>query len=100
MHYRVHGVLQARMLEWVAVPFSRAFSQRRDRTQVSHIAGGFFTSCATTEAHGKESACQNRRCKGHRFEDPGSRRSLQEEMATHFGILAWEIPWTEEPVGL
>ena len=39
----VHGVLRARILEWVAIPFSRGSSQRRDRTQVSHIAGGFFT---------------------------------------------------------
>ena len=31
---------------------------------------------------------------------PGSRRSLEEGMATHFSILAWRIPWTEEPGGL
>ena len=31
---------------------------------------------------------------------PGSGRSLKEEMATHSGILAWKIPWTEEPGGL
>jgi len=37
------GILQARILEWVAMPFSREFSQPRDHTQVSHIAGGFFT---------------------------------------------------------
>ena len=46
----VHGILQARILEWVAVPFSRGSSQPRDGTQVSHIAGGFFTSWATREA--------------------------------------------------
>ena len=40
--YTVHGVLQARTLEWVAFPFSRGSSQPRDRTQVSPIAGGFF----------------------------------------------------------
>ena len=39
----VHGILQARILEWVAFPFSRGSSQPRDQTQVSHIAGGFFT---------------------------------------------------------
>ena len=39
----VHGILQARILEWVAFPFSRGSSQPRDRTQVSRIAGGFFT---------------------------------------------------------
>ena len=40
----VHGILQARKLEWVAAPFSRGSSQPRDRIQVSHIAGRFFTS--------------------------------------------------------
>ena len=44
LDYTVHGILQARILEWVAFPFSRGPSQPRDRTQVSHIAGGFFTS--------------------------------------------------------
>ena len=38
MDYTVHGILQARILEWVAVAFSRGSSQPRDRTQVSHIA--------------------------------------------------------------
>ena len=42
--YTVHGILQARILEWVAFPFSRGSSQPRDQTQVSRIAGGFFTS--------------------------------------------------------
>ena len=37
MDYRVHAILQARILEWVAVPFSRGSSQPRDQTQVSHI---------------------------------------------------------------
>ena len=44
MDYTVHGILQARILEWVAFIFSRVSSQPRDRTQVSRIAGGFFTS--------------------------------------------------------
>ena len=38
-----HGMLQARILEWVAMPSSRGSSQPRDRTQGSHITGGFFT---------------------------------------------------------
>ena len=38
-----HGILQARILEWVAFPFSRGFSQPRHQTQVSCIAGRFFT---------------------------------------------------------
>ena len=36
------GILQARILEWVALPSSRGSSQRRNRTQVSHTAGRFF----------------------------------------------------------
>ena len=43
-HGLVHGILQARILEWAAFPFSRGSSQPRDQTQASRIAGGFFTS--------------------------------------------------------
>ena len=46
----IHGILQARILEWVAISFSRGFSSPRDPTQVSHIAGGFFTIWAIREA--------------------------------------------------
>ena len=46
----VHAILQARILKWVAIPFSRGSSQPRDWTQVSHIAGRFFTIWATREA--------------------------------------------------
>ena len=48
--YTGHGILQARILEWAAFPFSRGSSQPRDPTHVSRIAGGFFTSWATREA--------------------------------------------------
>ena len=41
--FSVHGILRARMLEWVAMPSSRGSSQPRDRTQVSYISGRFFT---------------------------------------------------------
>ena len=44
MDYTVHGILQARILQKIDVPFSRRSSQPRDRIQVSHIARGFFTS--------------------------------------------------------
>ena len=46
MDCEVHGILQARILEWVAFPFSRGSSQPRDRTQVSRTAGKFYTSWA------------------------------------------------------
>ena len=44
---------------------------------------------------GKESACQEAR-----VQTPGQEDPLEEEMATHSSILAWEIPWTEEPGGM
>ena len=47
MDYTVHGILQARILEWVAFPFSRGSSQARDQTQVPCFAGRFFASWAT-----------------------------------------------------
>ena len=50
MDYTVHGILQARILEWVAFPFSTGSSQPRDQTQVSSIVGRFFTSWATRDA--------------------------------------------------
>ena len=50
MDHIVHGILQTSILEWVAVPFSRGSSQPRDWTQVTCIAGGFFTVWATRAA--------------------------------------------------
>ena len=47
----IHGILQARVLEWVAISFSRGSSQPGDQTQVSRIAGRRFTIWATREAH-------------------------------------------------
>ena len=48
--YTVHGILQARILKWVAFPFSRVSSQPRDLSRSPVIAGGFFTSWAKREA--------------------------------------------------
>ena len=60
----VHGILQARMLEWVAIPFYRESSQPRDRTQVSRIAARFFIIWAILQFNGEKkievsSACQH-----------------------------------------
>ena len=46
----VHGILQARILEWVAISFSRGSSQPRDGTWVSCVAGRRFILCATRKA--------------------------------------------------
>ena len=43
-NYAVHVILQSRILDWVAFPFSRGSSQPRDQTRVSCIAGSFYTS--------------------------------------------------------
>ena len=49
MNYSVHGISQARILQWVVFLFSRGFSQPMDKTQVSCIAGRFSTSWTTRE---------------------------------------------------
>ena len=119
MVYIVHAILQGRILEWVAFPFSRVSSQPKEWTQVSHIAGRFFNSWATREAQeywsgytipfpgdppnpGIEPGSPELRADSLPTqvwflgrEDP-----LKKGMATHYNILAWWIPWTEEPGGL
>ena len=50
MDCTVHGILQSRILEWIAFPFSRGSFQPRNGTGVSCIAGGFFTNWAKREA--------------------------------------------------
>ena len=51
MDYTVRGILQARVLAWVAFPFSRGSSQLRDWSKVSCTAGRFFTNWAISEAN-------------------------------------------------
>ena len=52
------------------------------------------------DASGKEPTCQSRRHKRHRFDPQVGEYPLEEGMATHSSILAWRIPWAEEPGGL
>ena len=52
-----HGILQVRILEWVAIPLSRGFSWSRGLTWVSYIAGRFFTVWATREAQQYRACC-------------------------------------------
>ena len=61
----VHGILQARILEWVAIPFSRDSSWPRDRTRVSCIAGRFFTESVSqfsSVAQSCPTLCNSRDC--------------------------------------
>ena len=72
----VHGILQARILEWFSISFSRRFSWSRDWTQFSCIAGRFFTIWVIWEA-------------------PFS--SLSGCRVTHNGLLRpWVVPWNSE----
>ena len=57
----VHGILQARILEWVAIPFSSETYQPRDWTEFSHIAGRFFTI-----RHQESYSEGYRKCSGYR----------------------------------
>ena len=59
----LHGILQARLLEWVAISFSRVSSQPRDRTQVSRIAGRRFNLWATREALYSDDTTLTAECK-------------------------------------
>ena len=53
----VHGILQARILEWVAISFSRGSSWPRDQTWVFHVAGRGFTLWATRDSHTIKNSC-------------------------------------------
>ena len=96
----VHGILQARILEWVAISFSRASSQPRDQTRVSRITGRRFTAWTTREAaySVRQSAYKCRRRGFHRWV---GKIPLEEEVATtHSSTPACRIPSREEAGGL
>ena len=85
-----HGILQARILEWVAISFSRGPSQPRDQTRVSRIGGRYFNLWAPREAGISENnlpAMQETWIPSLGWEDP-----LEEGMTTHSSIPAWRIP--------
>ena len=73
-----HGILEASILEWVAISFSKGSSRPRGWIYISCIAGGFFT----TEYPGLSYAMH---------ENP------EKAMAPHSSTFAWKILWMEEP---
>ena len=83
--------VQARLLEWVAISFSRGSSKPRNRIQDSCIAGGFFTTRASLVAQlVKNMPVMWETCvQSLGWEDP-----LEKGKATHSSILTWRIPWT------
>ena len=89
MDYTAYVILQARILEWVAFPFSRGSSQPRDWTQVSFIAGGFFTSWATREAQPRQHIKKQR----HHFPDKGLFSQSYGFSSSH--VSTWELDHKE-----
>ena len=71
----VQGILQARILEWVAMPSSRGSPQPRDQTQLSHIVGGFVNIWATREAQDRKRRTESRFLEG----------------TAGFHLIVWEI---------
>ena len=106
----VHGIFQARTLEWVAISFSRRSSRPRDWTRiscVSCIGRKILYHWATWEAHNN----MDRFCKHYTEENKPDTKSTcsfgpiyikfsEKAMAPHSSTLAWKIPWTEEPARL
>ena len=94
----VHEISQARILEWVAISFSRGSSQPRDQTQVSCIAGRFFMNRATRAGYTLHRASQEVPVVKDPPDNGGDIRHvssvLQKGIATHCSILAWRTPWT------
>ena len=92
MGYVVHGILQARILESAAFPFSSGSSQPRDQIQVVHIAGSLYKLSCQGSLSDKESGC-NAEDTGEAGSVPGSGRSPGGgRMAIHSYIPAWEKP--------
>ena len=82
---------------WAAV-----YGVSQSRTQLKRLSSSSTSSMLGFPggASGKEPACQCRRCNRCRFDPWGQEDPLEEEIAAHFCILAWKIPWTEQPGGL
>ena len=81
----VHGILQARILGWVAIPFSRGSSRPRDGNQISCTAGRFFTIWAIRETHVRKCWLMRSRPSWIQFKDLGLRHqtSYHQPLPTH-----------------
>ena len=93
MDYTVHGILQARILGWVASLSPRGSSQSRDWTQVFHIAGEFFTSWATREVPRPSRTNTKKRCPFNpRWLECKSRKSR--DTWSNRQIWPWSTKWS------
>ena len=90
--FSVHGILQARVLEWIAISFSKGSSRPRDRAQVSRVGGRRFNLWATREGFLGGSAVENLPANAEELVwSLGQEELLGKEMATYSSILPWEI---------
>ena len=84
----VHGVLQARMLEWATIPFSRGTSRPRDQTWLSCTAGRFFTNWAIREA------CFPKKMRGYIIKFPKEKWPKRvDKNVLHFGFKFFNISY-------
>ena len=81
-----HGILQARILEWVGIPFSRGSSPPRVWTWVSHVAGGCLTAWATKETPKNQSVQTKPCCQLFLF------YFLSFSWNSHWGIVTSQMP--------
>ena len=112
----VHGIFQERILEWVAISFSRGSFRPRDQTRVSHIVGRRFTVWATREVRiGSYTAGKNKKGTkdnliAHFVKNPpvmqetwvwslGWENPLEKGKAIHSSILVWKIQRTVQSMG-
>ena len=95
----VHEILQARILEWVATPFSRESSQPRDQTWVSRIAGRFFYHLSHKESHRwtPEMLLNIQQPPGHPAQHP---RKLPHPNANRAGVSRFNPGTTQKPWSL
>ena len=96
----VHGIFQVRILEWIAIFFFRGSSRPRNWTWVSCIAGGLLCCRQILYQLSHKGSLSIQEPQEMQFQSLGWEDPLEEEMGTHSSILAWKIPWTEEPCGL
>ena len=97
----IHGILQARILEWVAIPVPGDLPYLGTEPRSPALeADSLLSEPQSGGISGKEPTCQCSRQRRHRFNPWVGKIPLEEGMATHSSILAWRIPWTEEPGGL
>ena len=92
----IHGILQARILEWVAFPFSRGSSQPRDPTQISHIEGRLFTRWATREANSTWIFLYSPGCRRALLPDSGLLSMSAAPRVLYFWWVCWGM-WAQHP---